>query len=727
MKTTIKLVSATVLLALAAPALAAKGGTQDFLDALRNFESGINPALADFYLQNLDNPVYTYAQVTAPGRLVRDCSTGTMLSEPTTISGFFNKLGIGSLYNPATPTDAAMFRKMQYSSTNAWGFIGYQLGEAVLIDAGYYSPKQVTLDGKEYDSFYMFVPDSTWAGCKTEALAEIEGSGGNKVYVTDVNRWQGTFVGKNGVNSLADLRLPEKQELVMRDAMHFNYQVISKLLKDANMTWAQALAKSWPDKDDNGQPIQVHATMSGILAAAHLRGAWGVGALLTKDQITCDELGTCITKYVYKFGDYNSLFDTPGNSVTQGSPYDEVLTAGWGNDIVITGGGKDQILLNEQANGLTTVNDFTVGEDLIVLRGWSMADPLADLVIGDVADGAELQFAGQRVLLKGVSAASVQANPAAVITKSDIYTLAWNSGKQVVQGFDPAVDKIAGSAGIGFKHLKAYETATSVVIGPQAEDGGIYSSFELIGLTLSDLRPEMFTNVTGSYNRLGYIVPLSSLNWGWNMTLAVSRFDPAKTVITTPSNQPVPFSGIKLSQEGSDVVISLVEPYAKGDNKKIVLRNTQVGTLTAANFAGFSGSYSEATIDIPVFFDINVNVGAGGSLSPAPVNGVLKAKGGADFTVTLLPNTGYKVKSLVVDGVAKAVAASYTFSALSGAHSLSVSFEQGSSCPANWATGAVYTTGNQVTYNGNIYEAKWWSSGNLPSGGDPWKLIGPCS
>ncbi|MGY3869105.1 hypothetical protein ACW5W4_06130 [Aeromonas crassostreae] len=156
--------------------------------------------------------------MTAPGRLVRDCSTGTLLFEPTTISGFFDKLGIGSLYNPATPTDGAMFRTMQYNSMNAWGFIGYQLGEAVLIDTGYYSPKQVTVDGKEYDGFYMFVPDSTWAGCKTEALAEIEGSGGNKVYVTDVNRWQGTFVGKHGVNSLADLRLPEKQELVMRDA-----------------------------------------------------------------------------------------------------------------------------------------------------------------------------------------------------------------------------------------------------------------------------------------------------------------------------------------------------------------------------------------------------------------------------------------------------------------------------------------------------------------------------
>lgn len=44
---------------------ASNGGVQDFLDALRNFESGINQALSQFYLDNLDNPVYTYAQVTA--------------------------------------------------------------------------------------------------------------------------------------------------------------------------------------------------------------------------------------------------------------------------------------------------------------------------------------------------------------------------------------------------------------------------------------------------------------------------------------------------------------------------------------------------------------------------------------------------------------------------------------------------------------------------------------
>lgn len=719
----------TLLMVSALSGQAQASGIQGFLDSLRDFESGINPALADFYAQNLDNPVYTYAQVTEPGRLVRDCSTGVMLSEPTTISQFFTKLGIDNIYNPNTPNDPEMFRQMQYNSLNAWGFVGYQLGEAVLIDAGYYSPNVVNIDGTDYDSFYMFVPDSTWIGCKTEALAEIEGSGGNQVYVTDNNRWEGTFVGKNGVNSLADLRLPEKQELVMRDAMHFNVKVISKLLDSANMTWEQALAKSWPGTDDDGNPIQVQATMSGILAAAHLRGAWGTAALLTNDQITCDELGTCITKYIHKFGGYNTIFDTPGNDVIEGSPYDEVLTAGEGNDTVITGGGKDQILLNEQAGAVTTVNDFTVNDDIIVLRGWQSADPLAGLVVSSVAGGTKLQFAGQTVVLIGVDAADVQANTDQVIVKSDVYTLAWNSGKQVVTGFDPVVDKIEGTAGIGFKHLKAFETATSVVIGPQAEDGGIYASYELVGLTLADLTPDMFVNVTGGYDRLGYIVPINSVTWGWNVDFVVNSFDVAKTVITTPSNEAIPFSAVKLTQEGANTVITLLDPFAQGNQKRLVLNNTDVTTLSFSNFAGFTGSYSEATIDILIYFDISVNVsGSGGTISPVPnASGVLSAKGGDDFTIHFIPDSGYTVSSVTVNGVNQPVSSSYTFTSITANQTLIVSFEPGSSCPVLWVNGQIYTAGDQALYEGNIYEAKWWTNSDQPDQGGPWILIDSCN
>lgn len=723
-----KYLTLLISLSITSPAMAGQGGIQAFLDSLRDFESGINPALSNYYLENLDNPVYTYAQVTRPGRLVRDCATGVMISEPTTVNEFFTKLGVNNIYNPATPHESNMFKQMQYNSLNAWGFVGYQLGEAVLIDAGYYNPKTVIIDGSEYDNFYMFVPDSTWIGCKTEALAEIAGSGGNQVYVTDTNRWEGTFVGKHGINSFSDLVKPEKQELVIRDAMHFNYKIISKLLTDANMTWEQALAKSWPDVNDDGQPITVKATISGVMAAAHLRGAWGTADLLIKDQITCDEIGTCITKYVHKFGGYDTLFDVPGDSITHGSPFDEVMSAGWGNDTVILGGGKNQLLLNEQSGTTTTVNDFILGTDLIILRGWQTADSLVTMTVSDANGNAELQFAGQTLILKNVNAADILENPSQVIVESKVYQLAWNSGKEVVEGFNPAVDRIEGTAGIGFKHMKAYETNNSVVIGPQAEDGGIYSSYELVGLTLIDLHPDMFINVTGSFDRLGYIVPLDHINWGWNMTLTVKTFDVNKTVLTVPSNQPVPFSEIKLTQNGANTELTLLEPFAQGDNKKIVILNTDVNLLSAVNFSGFIGDYEDVTIDIPIMFNISASVvGTGGTISPTPdANGIIIGQGGSDFTIHFIPDSGYKVKEIIVNNITYSAVNSYTFSNLSSDHQLQVKFEQGNTCPLAWDSNATYVAEDQVTYDGHTYEAQWWNTNNQPDLGGPWKLTGAC-
>ncbi len=42
---------------------------------------------------------------------------------------------------------------------------------------------------------------------------------------------------------------------------------------------------------------------------------------------------------------------------------------------------------------------------------------------------------------------------------------------------------------------------------------------------------------------------------------------------------------------------------------------------------------------------------------------------------------------------------------------------------AAWEATKVYTGGDQVSYLGAVYEAKWWSQGNEPTKGDPWKLV----
>jgi chitinase len=48
-----------------------------------------------------------------------------------------------------------------------------------------------------------------------------------------------------------------------------------------------------------------------------------------------------------------------------------------------------------------------------------------------------------------------------------------------------------------------------------------------------------------------------------------------------------------------------------------------------------------------------------------------------------------------------------------------------------WAEDGVYLKGTKIVWHGNVYEAKWWTKGDLPDhpvlqGWEtPWKLVGP--
>jgi len=54
----------------------------------------------------------------------------------------------------------------------------------------------------------------------------------------------------------------------------------------------------------------------------------------------------------------------------------------------------------------------------------------------------------------------------------------------------------------------------------------------------------------------------------------------------------------------------------------------------------------------------------------------------------------------------------------------------GGSCSgiAAWSSTAVYVGGNQVTYNGSLWQAKWWTQGDTPGGSaGVWALVTTCS
>lgn len=141
-----------------------------------------------------------------------------------------------------------------YKALNKFGYAGkYQMGEAALIDAGYYKKTS-----RRYN-----------------------------------NDWSGKFTGKDGVNSLEDfLNNPQAQE---------NAQII---FKKRQWGYLKALgADKFSGQVINGYKI----TDSGLLAGAHLKGAGSVNEYLKSGgkNISKDGFGTSIESYMNKFAGYD--------------------------------------------------------------------------------------------------------------------------------------------------------------------------------------------------------------------------------------------------------------------------------------------------------------------------------------------------------------------------------------------------------------------------------------
>ena len=141
-----------------------------------------------------------------------------------------------------------------YKAFNKYGYAGkYQMGEAAMIDAGYYTKP-------------------------------------SRVYNND---WKGKFSGKDGVYSIQDfLNNPKAQE---------NAQII---FKKKQWSYLKAVgADKYCGQIINGYRI----TPSGLLAGAHLKGAGSVITYLKSGGkcIEKDAFGTSVESYMKKFADYD--------------------------------------------------------------------------------------------------------------------------------------------------------------------------------------------------------------------------------------------------------------------------------------------------------------------------------------------------------------------------------------------------------------------------------------
>ncbi len=369
---------------------------------------------------------------------------------------------------------------MSYRSMNSLGFVGYQFGEALLIDLGYYTD----------DVYY--------------------GNGAAS------NTWDGTWTGKNGVNSLAEFTTAEAQERAIQEAFGYNLQVIETGLGYQGESLSDYLGTTRTYLD-NGQAVSVTLSLTGIMAAAHLRGAWGTLALLQGGNVSTDEYGTSILRYVSQFGGYDApsvkdainvysdgVLPTDTNGGTDnGNTSPPVVPPvvhpeppePTGNGTAETTEGTADVVINWAWGTNTTIPDFDPTADKIFIA-WVGADALEVAEVnGSVV--FSIPSNNQTTTLSGVSLADL--SPAN-------FTILDNTAAAEVLGLVGADGSMptGGGDGDGHNHQHMHVTL-SLASEAQTVEGFLPAMGDFIEIG-ADIRADNFSIFEESGDALGQTV-----------------------------------------------------------------------------------------------------------------------------------------------------------------------------------------------------------------------------
>ncbi|MEM6846477.1 MAG: 1,4-beta-glucanase [Pseudomonadota bacterium] len=369
------------------------GTFDDFLGALLAFESGWDRARYD-------------------NGIIADWQLNQWAGGP--VQSFFPQ------YNSWRDLSGAEWEVMAYRSMNSLGFVGFQFGEALLIDLGYY----------DATTFY--------------------GNG------AATNTWNGSWTGKNGATSLEAFMTKEVQDQAIQDAFGYNLQVIENGLAGQGQSLSDLIGTTGTYVQ-NGVTVTVQLTLTGIMAAAHLRGAWGTLALLQGGAVSADEYGTSILQYVEQFGGYDAPTTAQMIAAWEaGRTGDE----GLGGPTIPPGN-------NTSPNDTPSDGDGSGGASNL---GAPAPAPAPAPVPAPITGNG------------GLGTAGVTATSADVVIN-----WAWGTAT-VITDFDPATSTIFVSW-IGADHIVVSETSAGVVIAVPSNN----QTTTLAGVTLASLSAANFT------------------------------------------------------------------------------------------------------------------------------------------------------------------------------------------------------------------------------------------
>ena len=154
-------------------------------------------------------------------------------------------------------------------------------------------------------------------------------------------------------------------------------------------------------------------------------------------------------------------------------------------------------------------------------------------------------------------------------------------------------------------------------------------------------------------------------------TIAVTFEQNAAYIITASAG-----SGGSISPSGSVSVTAgtyqafYITPATGYRLVNVVVDGASVGAATSYLFPNVAGPHTITASFAPIY-TITATAGANGSISPS---GSISVTGGTNKYFDIYGNTGYRVANVVVDGVSLGALTSYTFTNVTGPHTISATY-----------------------------------------------------
>ncbi len=412
---------------------------------------------------------------------------------------------------------------MAYRSMNVFGFVGYQFGEALLIDLGYYDDDVYYLNG------------------------------------ADTNTWDGEWTGKNGAYSLEDFMTQEVQDQAILDAFGHNLEIVENGLEAAGASLDEFLGTRRTYTVD-GEEVTVELTLTGILAGAHLNGAPAMIELLLNETVANDEFGTSTLQYIAQFGGYDS------------PEYEELINQWLENLTGDEGLGSNRGSANVDADTADVVISWTWGQDELVTDfdpdsstiwvDWLTAD---DLEIYEENGSAVIAVPlnNQTTTLQGVSLDDLTLANFTIMDESAAEEILSLIGSE--ESNDDNDDGASDDAG---------DDDASDDDDGASDDGGATDDDD----GGSDDTSDEYTGPTSEHGTADVTKETATVvvTWAWGNDTVVTDFDPATDTIFVDW-----FSkdAIEVSEADGNVVFSM-----PGNNQTITLEGVSLSDLSEDNF-----------------------------------------------------------------------------------------------------------------------------------------------